>query len=100
MSNANFKVAPNEVDGWDVIREGEDVALTNAATKEEAEEAARLFAEDDGGGEVDVEREPIQHGAGGTARGVKTYFVAVVGLLVAVVALIVVVALISSALNI
>jgi hypothetical protein len=97
----DIKVAPNELDGWDVIREGEDVALTNVATREEAEEAARVFAaEDHGEGEVEVEREPIQPGVGGEERGVKTYFVVLVGLLLAIVVLIVITAWLSDVLNI
>jgi hypothetical protein len=98
--STTIKVAPNEVDGWDVIREGEDVALTNAATREQAENAARIFAEDEGGGRVEIERKPIQPGVGGEERGVKTFFVGLVGLLLAALVLIVAAALISAALNI
>jgi hypothetical protein len=98
--STNIKVAPNEVDGWDVIREGEDVALTNVETKEQAENAAHVFAEDDGDGRVEIEREPIQPGVGGEDRGVKTYFVALIGLLLAAMVVIVIAALVSAALNI
>jgi hypothetical protein len=97
---SNIKVAPNELDGWDVVREGEDVALTNVATKEQAEKAAHVFAEDDGHGRVEIERKPIQPGVGGEDRGVKTFFVGLVGLLVAAMVVIVIAALVSAALNI
>jgi hypothetical protein len=97
---SNIKVAPNELDGWDIVREGEDVALTNVATKEQAEKAAQVFAEDDGHGQIEIERKPIQPGVGGEDRGVRTFFVGLVGLLVAAVVLIVIAALISAALNI
>jgi len=99
--STNIKVAPNEVDGWDVVREGEDVALTNVATKAEAERAAHLFAEhEDGGGDIEVERKPIQPGVGGEDRGVRTYFVGLFGLLIAALILIVIAAVVSAALNI
>jgi hypothetical protein len=101
MSIETIKVAPSELDGWDVVREGEDVALTNLATKQEAEQAAHVFAEEDGHhAEIEVSEEPLQHGVGGEQRGVRTYFVALVGLLAAITALIVVISLVSSALNI
>jgi hypothetical protein len=98
--STNIKVAPNELDGWDVVREGEDVALTNVATREQAEKAAHVFAEDDGHGQIEIEQQPIQRGLGGEDRGVRTFFVGLVGLLVAAVVLIVIAALISAALNI
>jgi hypothetical protein len=99
--STNIKVAPNEVDGWDVIREGEDVALTNVATRDEAERAAQLFAEhEEDAGEIEVERKPIQPGLGGEDRGVRTYFVGLVALLVAALILIVIAALVSAALKI
>ena len=77
-----------------------DVALTNVATKEQAEKAAHVFAEDDGHGRVEIERKPIQPGVGGEDRGVKTFFVGLVGLLVAAMVLIVIAAPVSAALNI
>jgi Uncharacterized protein conserved in bacteria (DUF2188) len=99
--STNIKVAPNEVDGWDVVREGEDVALTNVATKQEAEQAAHLFAEhEDDAGEIEVERKPIQPGVGGEDQGVRTYFVGLVALLIAALILIVIAAVVSAALNI
>jgi hypothetical protein len=76
------------------------VALTNHPTREEAEAAARLRAEEEGGVEVEHEDHPVQEGAGGEGRGVKTYFLVLVGLLLAVTILIVVISLVSSALGI
>ncbi len=75
------------------------MALTNHPTREAAEEAARLRASEEGGRHIDHESEPVQVNAGGETRGVKTYFIALVGLLLAVTALIVVISLIASALN-
>jgi hypothetical protein len=99
MSGSDLIVAPSDVDGWDVVREGEDVALTNHGTKEAAEAAARLRAEEEGGAHIGHEDHPLQQNAGGESRGVKTYFLGLVGLLVAVILLITVISLISSALN-
>jgi len=99
--STNIKVAPNELDGWDVLREGEDMALTNVATKEEAERAAHVFAEhEDDAGEIEVERKPIQPGVGGEDRGVRTFFFGLAGLLTAALILIVIAAVVSAALNI
>jgi Uncharacterized protein conserved in bacteria (DUF2188) len=92
-------VAPSDIDGWDVVREGEDVALTNHPTRDEAEAAARLRAEEEHT-HVGHESHPLQEGAGGEDRGVKTYFFALVGLLLAITLLIVVISVVSSALSI
>ena len=40
-----LKVMQNEVDGWDVVREDEDAALSNHPTKEEAIAAAEIRSE-------------------------------------------------------
>ena len=84
----DLKVQPNEVDGWDVVRADEDVALTNHPTRESAEAAARMRAQEEsiseeGGGEVIVDPDH-PHAIDETQRGVKTYFVAVIGLLIAI----------------
>lgn len=42
---SNFEVVRSDVEGWDVRRVGEAQALSNYATKEQAEEAARLQGE-------------------------------------------------------
>ncbi len=97
--DSDLIVAPSDVDGWDVVREGENVALTNHPTLEEAEAAARLRASEEGGRHIDHESEPVQEGGGGEERGMKAYFIALVGLLLAVTALIVVISLVASALN-
>ncbi len=48
---SEFEVVRSEIDGWDVRRVGEAQALSNHATREEAEEAARL---ENGGRPVEV----------------------------------------------
>ena len=96
--DSNLIVAPSDIDGWDVVREGDDVALTNHPTREEAEAAARLRADEEHR-QVTHESEPVQEGAGDA--GSKLTFATLVGLFfVAVVVLIAVIALVSSALNI
>jgi hypothetical protein len=61
-----LKVVRNEVDGWDVIREGEDQAISNHVDRATAEAAAKLRAEEDGIGEPEDEpvvvREDEVHG--------------------------------------
>jgi hypothetical protein len=64
MAEAQFEVVKSNVDGWDVRRVGEAQPLTNHATKEEAEEAARIQAEqvhkvpgDDLGQAVDIRQD-------------------------------------------
>jgi hypothetical protein len=87
MTSAALKVVPNEVDGWDVMRAEEGVSLTNFHEREAAERAARLIAHEEahGGEEADVIVDPAHpHGIDSEQRGVKLYFVAVIGLLIAI----------------
>jgi hypothetical protein len=96
----NLIVEPSEVDGWDVLREGDPQALTNTQTKERAIAAAEtLLAEEGGDGEVIV-REGEVHRLDDTSRGVKTYVVALLGLLVAVIVIIVATSLLASWTNV
>jgi cell division protein FtsX len=95
MSN-NLIVVRDEVDGWDVVREDDPQALTNTATKEDAVAAAEAILADEGGeGEVVVHGDEVHH-LDDTSRGVKTYVIALLGLLVAVIVIIVVTALLAS----
>ena len=84
---AALKVVPNEVDGWDVVREDEGVALTNFHEREAAELAAHLRAAEEahGADEAEVIVDAAHpHGIDSDRRGVKTYFIAVIGLLVTI----------------
>jgi hypothetical protein len=93
---SNLIVMPSEVDGWDVIREDDPQALTNTATRESAVEAAEvILADEETDGEVIV-REHDVHGIDDTGRGVKSYVIALLGLLVAVIILIVITSLLAS----
>jgi cell division protein FtsX len=97
---SNLIVVRNEVDGWDVVREDDPQALTNTATKESAVAAAEKILADEGGeGEVTVHEHEV-HRLDDTSRGVKTYVIALLGLLLAVIVIIVVTALLASATNV
>jgi cell division protein FtsX len=92
----NLIVEPNEVDGWDVLREEDPQALTNTPTKESAVAAAKTFLADEGGeGEVIVREQEVHH-LDETSRGVKTYVIALLGLLAAVTVIIVITSLLAS----
>jgi cell division protein FtsX len=93
---SNLIVVRDEVDGWDVIREEDPQALTNTATKESAVEAAEKILADEGGeGEVIVHEREVHH-LDDTSRGVKTYVIALLGLLAAITVIIVITALLAS----
>ena len=94
---SNLIVVPNEVDGWDVVRSDDPQALTNTPTKESAVEAAEMILADEGReGEVLVDERSV-HPLDDTSRGVKTYVIALLGLLLTVAVLIVITSLLASA---
>jgi cell division protein FtsX len=94
---SNLIVVPNEVDGWDILREEDPQALTNTPTKEGAVEAAkRIIANEGGEGDVRVNERAVHH-LDDTSRGVRTYVIALLGLLAAVTVIIVITSLIASA---
>ena len=97
---SQFEVVRSDVEGWDVRRSGETQALSNYATRELAEEAARKQqdVEDRSGGTadaIDVRQDVFSEGPNEdlnvkkTAIGVGTVAIAVIVLMV-VIALIVV----------
>jgi cell division protein FtsX len=93
---SDLTVVPNEVDGWDVVRSDDPQALTNTPTKETAVEAAQLILADEGGeGEVVVNEQAV-HRLDDTSRGVKTYVIALLGLLAAITVIIVITSLLAS----
>jgi hypothetical protein len=94
---AEFEVVPDQVDGWDVIKRGESQSLSNHATREEAEEAARLRGSGEQAEQVEVEvREDEVHGIDDDSRGTRVAFFSLGGLLVTAAVLIAVIALISA----
>ena len=68
-----LKVVRNEVDGWDVLREDEGVALSNHPDRASAEAAAKLRAEEDhiseAGGEPVIVAPSEMHAIDDVARG-------------------------------
>jgi cell division protein FtsX len=93
---SNLIVVPNEIDGWDVLREEDPQALTNTPTKQSAVEAAEAILADEGGeGHVEVHEREV-HGLDDTSRGVKTYVIALLGLLAVITAIIVITSLLAS----
>jgi uncharacterized protein DUF2188 len=89
-------VVRDEVDGWDVLREEDPQALTNTPTMESAVAAAEaILAEEGGEGEVVVRGDEVHH-LDDTSRGVKTYVIALLGLLAGVIVIIVITSLLAS----
>jgi cell division protein FtsX len=94
---SNLIVVRNEIDGWDVVRSDDPQALTNTPTRESAVEAAEKILADEGGeGEVLVNERAV-HPLDDTSRGVKTYVIALLGLLLVITVIIVVTSLLASA---
>jgi Uncharacterized protein conserved in bacteria (DUF2188) len=98
---SEFEVVRSEVEGWDVRRSGEKQALSNYATRELAEEAARKEQEVEGrsGGTadaIDVRQDIFSEGpeedldVRKTILGVSAVLIGVI-LLIAVVAILIVV---------
>ncbi len=99
-----LKVMQNEVDGWDVVREDEDQALSNHPTRGEAIAAAEIRSEEErmndvGDTPVKVDTEHI-HEIEDTRTGMKPAFLGGGALLLTVILIIVVVAVIVSVTNI
>jgi hypothetical protein len=92
-----FEVLPDEVDGWDVRKMGEEQALSNHPTKEQAELAARLRGEEEEASDVRITvNERTVHHLDDDTRGVRPAFLYLGGLLLGVVLLIAVLALVGS----
>jgi cell division protein FtsX len=93
----NLIVVPNELDGWDILREEDPQALTNTPTKETAVEGAEKILADEGGeGQVVVNEQAVHH-LDDTSRGVKTYVFVLLALLAAITLIIVITSLLASA---
>jgi flagellar biosynthesis/type III secretory pathway M-ring protein FliF/YscJ len=99
MSDSEFEVVKSNVDGWDVRRVGEVQPLTNHATREEAEEAARVQAsfgqDDDKGTAVDVRQDVFSEPEQGDVS-VKKTGIAFVAMVLAVIAILVIFSVIVS----
>jgi hypothetical protein len=95
-----LKVMPNEISGWDVVREDEGVALSNHPDRSSAEQAARMRAEEEhmsgNGGEPVVVDTRHVHAIEDTRQGMLPAFLSLGGLLIGVTILVAVIALIGA----
>lgn len=96
---SEFEVVKSDVDGWEVRRQGEEQALTNHATREEAEEAAKVQQglEDDmgsGSASVDVRQGPLSSGKDGDDLDQKRVALTFGAMMTAVIVLVIVIAVI------
>ncbi len=94
--SSEFEVVRSDVDGWEVRRVGEAQALTNHASREEAEEAARLQGGD--ADKVDVRQDVFSEGPEEDVNAKKT-FLGAGAVLIGVIALMVIVAVIVALTN-
>jgi hypothetical protein len=95
-----FEVVPDQIDGWDVKKRDEDEALSNHATRESAEEAARLRGDREEADEVHVTvKENAVHRLDDEEKGVRPAFLYLLGLLAIVTVLVVVISLIGALTN-
>jgi hypothetical protein len=94
-SVVEFEVLPDEIDGWDLRRKGDDLPLSNHATRQSAEEAARVIAEEEGGeASVEVREQAVEHLEEGA--GVKVFLLALGGLLLLALLILVVVSIVGA----
>jgi cytochrome c-type biogenesis protein CcmH/NrfG len=92
-----FEVLPDEVDGWDLRKAGEEQALSNHRTREQAELAARLRGEEEEATDVRVTvNERTVHQLDDDTSGVRPAFLYLAALLAGIVLLIAVLALVGS----
>jgi Uncharacterized protein conserved in bacteria (DUF2188) len=92
-----FEVVPDEIDGWDVKKVGEEQALSNHPTRESAEQAARLRGEEEQADEVRVTvKEREVHHVDDESRGMRPTFIALAALLLLITLLIVVISVIGA----
>ncbi len=95
-----LKVIKNEVDGWDVVREDQGLALSNHPTREEAIAAAEIRSNEErvgdvGDAPVEVDTEHV-HEIEDTRTGVKPAFLGGGALLLTIVLIIIVVGAIAA----
>jgi cell division protein FtsX len=89
-----LEVVPSEAGGWDVVRTGDGMALSNHANRESAELAAKMRAEEEHTS-ASVNPDAV-HGIDDDARGMRTAIIALAVLSAAVVILLIVLALTGS----
>ena len=92
---AEIEVLPNQYDGWDVKHAGTADAISNHPDKASAIEAAHKLAEHEDGEVEVVVKEEASEEVSDEGRGVKFYFLVLLGLLVLVTLIIVIVSAIG-----
>lgn len=96
-NTVEFEIVPDEVDGWDVKKRGEEQTLSNHATRASAVEAARLRGEREQAEDVVVDvKENAVHRIDDEDRGMRSTFAYLLGLLGVVTILVVVISLVGS----
>jgi hypothetical protein len=90
-----LEVLPNKYDGWDVKHVGTADAISNHPEKAEAVEAARRLAEHEEGDVEVVVKEEAEEPVSDEGRGVRFYFLVLLGLLVLITLIIVIVSAIG-----
>ena len=94
---AKLVVIANEVDGWDVVRDDDGMALSNHATRESAEHAARMRAAEEhlgeNGGDPVIVAERGVHRIDDARQGVRPAFLALAAILLFVTVLVAVLSL-------
>jgi hypothetical protein len=90
-----LEVLPNKYDGWDVKHAGTADAISNHPDKAQAVEAAHRLAEHEDGDVEVVVKEEIEESVSDEGRGMRFYFLVLLGLLVAITLVIVIVSAIG-----
>jgi hypothetical protein len=90
-----LEVHPNEYDGWDAFHAGSADAISNHPDKAGAIEAAHRIAEHEEGEVEVVVRDDFVEDASDERRGVRFYFLVLLGLLVIITLIIVLVSAIG-----
>jgi hypothetical protein len=97
-----LKVMKNEVDGWDVVREDEERALSNHPTKEEAIAAAEIRSDEErinDAGDTPVEVDESVHEIEDARTGMKPAFLGGGALLLTIILIAAIVAVIAAVTN-
>jgi hypothetical protein len=90
-----IEVLPNSFDGWDVKHAGTADAISNHPQKAQAVEAAHRIAEHEHGDVEVVVKEDADEPVSDESRGVRFYFLVLLGLLIAITLIIVIVSVIG-----
>ncbi len=94
---SDFVVVPNRVSGWDVMHDGDPVAVSNHSDPSSAVVAAKRFLAEDGkAGAVRMDTSR-SHGIDDTSAGMRSTFFVLAGLFAVAVLVLVITSLASAA---